>query len=180
MTSHGLDWDPLVIILSGTSSSGKSSLARLLQRRLSIPAVLIEADRTFPVMPSPHPAWLTSSPFGVGAALAFHRSVATWAECGFHVIVDGSLPYENRRLRDACLRVFEAFDVRLVGVRCSVDELTMREEQRPDKRPSGWAARQARDIHNGLHYAAEMDTTDRSPDDCVEDLVSQLGLPLLA
>ena len=180
MTSHGLDWDPLVIILSGTSSSGKSSLAKVLQRRLSLPAVLIEADRTFPVMPSPHPAWLTSSPFGVGAALAFHRSVATWAECGFHVIVDGSLPYENRRLRDACLRVFEAFDVRLVGVRCSVDELTMREEQRPDKRPSGWAARQARDIHNGLHYAAEVDTTDRSPDDCVEDLVSQLGLPLLA
>ena len=159
MTSHGLDRDPLVIILSGTSSSGKSSLARLLQRRLSIPAVLIEADRTFPVMPPTHPGWLTRSPFGVDAALAFHRSIATWAECAFHMIVDGSLPYENRKLRDACIGVFEAFDVRLVGVRCSVDELTTREEQRPDKRPSGWAARQARDIHDGLHYAAEVDMT---------------------
>ena len=111
--------------------------------------------------------------------MAFHRSIAAWAECGFHVIVDGSLSYDNQALRGACLRVFDAFHLRLVGVRCSVDALTTREEQRQDKRPLGWAAHQARDIHDGLGYAAEVDTTHRSPDECVEDVASQLGLPLL-
>jgi uridine kinase len=34
-----------VIVLSGTSSSGKTSLAEAIRRRLAVPAVLIEADQ---------------------------------------------------------------------------------------------------------------------------------------
>jgi len=36
---------PLVIVQSGTSLSGKTSLAKAIQRRLAVPSALIEADR---------------------------------------------------------------------------------------------------------------------------------------
>ena len=166
-------------MLSGPSSAGKSSLAKALQRRLPGPCVLIEADRAFPSVPTSHPAWTTTGHSHADVVLAFHRSIVAWAEHGFALIVDGSLPYGDHQLRDACLRQFDAFDLRLVGVRCSLPELSRREEQRPEDRLIGWAARQAKDVHDGLHLAADVDTTDRSPDECAQDVVAQLGFALI-
>jgi chloramphenicol 3-O phosphotransferase len=170
---------PLVILLSGASSSGKTSLARALQRRLADPAVLVEADRAFPAVPSEHPRWVVIGQSRDDVALAFHRSVAVWPQLGFDVIVDGSLPYEDRQLRDRCMQVFAPFDLRIIGVRCSDPELTDREVSRSEERPTGWAIRQAKDIHEGMPYAAEVDTTARSPEACADDAANQLGLSLL-
>ncbi len=170
---------PLVILLSGASSSGKTSLAKELQRRLRVPAVLVEADRTFPDVPTGHPRWPSLGLSHSDVVLAFHRSVAAWAEAGFDVIVDGSLPYEDRQLRDACVRVFETFDLRVVGVRCSAAELAAREAGRPDERPIGWAVRQAGDIHDGMRYAAEVDTTARAVEECAEEVAAQLQLAVV-
>ncbi|MGW5359385.1 phosphotransferase-like protein [Actinopolymorpha pittospori] len=112
--------DPtLVIVVSGPSSAGKTSLARALQQCLPVPAVLVEADRAFPDVPHTHPGW--DSP---------------------------------------------AADT----------ELTARERTRPEARPAGWAVRQARDIHEGMHYAALVDTSVRSSQECAEDVLAQLGL----
>ncbi len=165
-----------VVLLSGPSSSGKTSLARALQRQLAVPALLVEADRAFPGLPSTHPAWQPHDPSRSDTTVAFHRSVAAWAENGFHLIVDGSLPYDNKDLRDACLRAFAPYDLRIVGVRCSDAELVRREGTRPEPRQRGWAVRQAADIHDGMSYAAEVDTTARSSDDGAADVVRQLQL----
>ncbi|HZC27260.1 MAG TPA: AAA family ATPase [Actinopolymorphaceae bacterium] len=165
---------PMVIVLSGASSSGKSSLARALQDQLAEPAVLVEADRAFPVVPRSHERWTTDHAAG-DVVVAFHRSVAAWPECGFHVIVDGSLPYEDRALRDVCLAVFEPYDLRVVGVTCAVEVLNEREVQRPDERPTGWAAQQARDIHDGMAYAAQVDTSTASPQECAAQVIAQLA-----
>ncbi len=167
---------PVVILLSGASSSGKSSLAKALQRRLRVPAVLVEADRTFPALPTEHPDWASLDVSHSSVVLAFHRSIASWAEAGFDLIVDGSLPYDEPQLRDACIRVFEPFDIRIVGVRCSAAELADREAARTEERPNGWAVRQATDIHNGMRYAAEVDTTAKSPEECAHEVAAQLQL----
>ncbi|HEY6738283.1 MAG TPA: AAA family ATPase [Actinopolymorphaceae bacterium] len=164
---------PLVILLSGPSSSGKTSLARALQSRLSTPALLLEADRVFPAVPS---HWPPEGRSHADLVLAFHRSIAVWAESGFDVIVDGSLPYEDRRLRDDCLDVLSPYDLRVIGVRCSETELTRREAVRPERRPRGWAVRQARDIHDGMRYAVEIDTTGKSPEAGADEVVSRLGM----
>lgn len=164
----------MVIVLSGASSAGKSSLARALQHQLPEPAVFVEADRAFPVVPRAHRRWTTDHAAG-DVVLAFHRSVAAWPECGFHVIVDGSLPYEDRELRDACLAVFEPYDLRVVGVTCAVEVLNEREARRPEERPTGWAAQQAEDIHDGMTYAATVDTSSASPQDCAAAVIAQLG-----
>jgi chloramphenicol 3-O phosphotransferase len=170
----------LVIVLSGASSSGKTTLAEALQRRLRAPAVRVEADRSFPDVPSDHPLWASLGRSHQDVVLAFHRSIASWAEAGLNVIVDGSLPYEDRDLRAACIGVFAPFDLRILGVRCAASELSRREAGRPEKRPDGWAVRQSTDIHDGMRYAAEVDTTARSSEECAEDAATQLGLPLIA
>ncbi len=166
-------------MLSGASSSGKTSLAKALQRRLCAPAVLVEADRSFPDVPSDHPLWVSLGHGHGDVVLAFHRSIASWADAGFNLIVDGSLPYEDRKLRAECIGVFAPFDLRVVGVRCSAPELTHREAARPERRPDGWAVQQSRDIHDGMRYAAEVDTTARSSEECAEDAAAQLGLPVI-
>lgn len=169
--------DPaLVVLLSGPSSSGKTTLARALQRLLPVPAVLVEADRAFPDVPYAHSGWGSAGTDPGTVVLAFHESVATWARAGFHVILDGSLPYEDRDLRDACIRVLAPYDLRLVGVTCADRILTARERTRPEARPIGWAVRQARDIHDGMPYAARVDTSARSPEECAEDVLGQLEL----
>ncbi|MFB9234489.1 hypothetical protein ACFFWC_02875 [Plantactinospora siamensis] len=41
----------IVVVLTGPSSAGKTSLAREIQRQSQIPLAHIEADRMFPSMP---------------------------------------------------------------------------------------------------------------------------------
>jgi Chloramphenicol phosphotransferase-like protein len=81
-----------VIVLTGPSCAGKTSLARALQSLLPFPAVHIEADRMFPVLPLAHPRWDAEARHAA-AVLAMHRSIAAWAAGGFDLIADGSLPY---------------------------------------------------------------------------------------
>lgn len=161
-----------VIMLTGPSCSGKTSLARALQSQLPFPAVHIEADRIFPRLPEAHPGWLAEEQHDA-VVLAFHRSIAAWAAGGFDLIVDGSLPYGMPGLRSECLRVFDPFRMLLVGVRCAPEVLAEREGVRAASTP-GWAVRQSHDINDGLRLAAEVDTSSDVPEDCAKCVISQL------
>lgn len=166
---------PVIVLMSGASSSGKSSIARVLQTLLPFPAIYVEADAVFPTLPTGHPRWPADVPTP-GVILTFHRSIAAWAEAGFHVIVDGSLPYGNPYLRDECVAILATYDLKIVGISCDLAGLTHREKHRPEERQEGWAARQASDIHDGLQYAAFVDSSERSPENCAREIVSQLAL----
>lgn len=161
-----------VIVLTGPSCSGKTSLARALQSQLPFPVVLIEADRMFPHLPEGHPRWDAEA--GHDAAVrAFHQSIAAWAAGGFDLIVDGSLPYGRPRLRSECLRAFGPFRLLLVGVRCATEVLAERERRRGVITP-GWAVRQSLDVNDGLRLDAEVDTSSEAPEDCARCVISQL------
>jgi chloramphenicol 3-O phosphotransferase len=161
-----------VIILTGPSCAGKTSLARALQSRLPFPAVHIEADRMFPALPGAHPRWDAEARHEA-VVLALHRSIAAWAAGGFDLIADGSLPYGQPGLRSACLGVLAPFGMLLVGVRCAPAVLAERERTRADRQP-GWAVRQSQDIHDGLQLDAEVDTSAATPGDCARRVISQL------
>jgi chloramphenicol 3-O phosphotransferase len=107
--------------------------------------------------------------------LTFHRSIAVWAASGVNLVVDGSLPYGSPALRAECLQVFSSFDLRVIGVRCSNPVLARRERDRPD-RIQGWAERQAKDIHDGVHLDAMVDTSTESALQCAQTVLNQLGI----
>ncbi|MBG7702421.1 AAA family ATPase [Streptomyces sp. MC1] len=168
---HGADPAParngLIIFLNGTSSSGKSSIAKELLRILDepyfhMPVDAFHAMRTRrDVGPERLPEVLRRTWMG------FHRAVAGMAMAGNNVVVDHVLS-EEWRLLD-CLRLFSARDVVLVGVRCSPEELARREQARGD-RPVGLAAHQFQRVHAHGLYDVQCDTTTAGAADCARQI----------
>ncbi|WP_194859067.1 AAA family ATPase [Streptomyces sp. SUK 48] len=162
----------LIIFLNGTSSSGKSSIARELLEVMEEPGFHLPVD-AFHAMrtrrkvdPDELPGILRRTWAG------FHRAVAGMAAAGNHVVVDHVLS-EEWRLLD-CLELSTAKDVVLVGVRCSPEELHRREQARGD-RPKGLAARQLELVHAHGRYDIECDTTTMSPRDCARRISAFLS-----
>ncbi|MFI6662257.1 chloramphenicol phosphotransferase CPT family protein [Streptomyces sp. NPDC050523] len=157
----------LIIFLNGTSSSGKSSIAKELLQILDepyfhMPVDAFHAMRTRrEVGPEELPDLLRRTWMG------FHRAVAGMAEAGNNVVVDHVLS-EDWRLPD-CLGLFNARHVVLVGVRCSLEELERREQARGD-RPEGLAAMQFERVHAHGLYDLECDTTTASAADCARQI----------
>ncbi|MFI7387876.1 chloramphenicol phosphotransferase CPT family protein [Streptomyces sp. NPDC049813] len=155
-----------IIFLNGTSSSGKSSIARELLDLLDDGVFFHLAVDGFNAMRTKREL----GPAELDAALrrtreGFHRAVAAMAQVGNDVVVDHVLS-EPWRLRD-CLDVLPAESVLFVGVRCPLDELTRREAARGD-RPAGLAALQYDQVHRHGVYDLECDTGAMSPRACAE------------
>jgi chloramphenicol 3-O phosphotransferase len=100
----------------------------------------------------------------------YHRVVAALASVGNDVIMDYPLS-EPWRLDDL-LDVLEGYDVTLVDVHCSRDELDRRELLRGD-RPAGLARSQA---HVFAHDDRDIvvDTTSRTAEECAVHIVEAL------
>ncbi|MFF5403467.1 chloramphenicol phosphotransferase CPT family protein [Streptomyces misionensis] len=155
-----------IIFLNGTSSSGKSSIARELLDILDDGVYFHLAVDGFNAMRS-------RRELGAGeldAALrrtrmGFHRSIAAMAEVGNDIVVDHVLS-EPWRLLD-CLTVLRPEDVVFVGVHCPLHELTRRELARGDRTP-GTAAHQYDLVHGHGDYDLECDTGTASPRACAQ------------
>lgn len=158
-----------IVVLSGSSSSGKSTLGRALLELLTKPCVLVEADAAFPALNQA--AGLARTP----PVVAFHQSVAVWSAAGHHVIVDGSLPYGDHQLRQHCLAALPADDTFVIAVSCQPAELRRRAAGRADPRQSGWAEQQAADVNDGLEPLISIDTTHGSPAGHAYDVLAALS-----
>ncbi len=142
--------DGVIVYLNGTSSSGKTKLARDLHQILPGPWVNVEADHFFATLSHSEP-W-TVQPI----VSAIHAFAATAAGSGVSVIVDGFLATRTW-LKDAAdqLAGQRAY---LVAVRCSLDELERREAARGDRRV-GNAREQYDFVHAHSTYDFEVDTS---------------------
>src|SRR5262249_28445573 len=147
-----------VIFLNGTSSAGKSSLAKALQQLLDEPYLHIASDHflaagMLPVakLEEGRLAWSElQAPFHSG----INRSIAGFAAAGNNLIVD--YYFHAERLAEL-VELLAPFDVFSVHVFCSRVELERREAQRPD-RTAGAAKSQ---IGEGSYpHDLELDTTD--------------------
>ena len=155
-----------VVVLSGGSSAGKTTLGRKLQSSLDGSWLLVGVDLLLWMLPSE----LVSNPSGISVHdgvitrgdqfirlyVGFQQAVAALARSGVDVLVDEVLLGGgadqlrwNNALRD--------LDVRWVGVRCAPDIAAAREARRGD-RPAGVARKQADAVHDGVRYDLDVDT----------------------
>lgn len=170
----------MIVVLNGTSSAGKTSLAKALQRRLPDPALLVGIDTVVFALPGrwlDPPGWhevfhyagsgddlsITAGPLGDRLVAGLHRSVAALAGQGFDVLVDHVL-LDPSWVRDAG-SAFAGLPVLSVGVRCPLAEVVRREAARRD-RTLGQARAQFHSVHAYAGYDLEVDTSLLDPDGC--------------
>jgi chloramphenicol 3-O phosphotransferase len=149
-----------VILLNGASSSGKSSIARELQRQLRTPFLHLSIDhlRDSGVLPlerfrSGEFAWADAREnFFIG----FERAVAVFAGAGNDLIADYIV--ESREWMDRLQATLSGCAVFFVGVHCPLEELERREAARGD-RPLGDARGDFLTVHEHCTYDLEVDAT---------------------
>jgi chloramphenicol 3-O phosphotransferase len=149
-----------IILLNGASSSGKSSIARELQGRLSAPYLHLSIDhfRDSGALPldrfrSGDFTWSEQrESFFVG----FERAMAAFASAGNDLIVEHIVETSESVAR--LESVLSGLDVFFVGVHCPLEELERREAARGD-RPIGDARRDLFAVHEHCTYDLEVDAT---------------------
>lgn len=162
-----------VIFLNGVSSAGKSSIARALQASLDQPYLHVAIDSFEDMLPDRYAedgefAWPVIFPRMLAG---MHRSFAALAEAGNNLIVDHVMVHRDgwaSSLAD-CLTLLAPYRVYFVGVRCPLDELLRREQERGD-RFVGTAARQFPLVHLHGLYDLEVDTSQASATACAEQI----------
>ena len=143
-----------IIMLNGTSSSGKTTLARALRAKL--PA-------TFCYYASDQLADAGFRPMGPAARSAgremffdaFHRSIPAMAAAGLDLLIEHIV--EEQQWADDLTALLAGLDVFWVGVHAPVEVMTAREIARGN-RTIGEAAYHLK-THTFCRYGCEVDTT---------------------
>ncbi|MFI0849518.1 chloramphenicol phosphotransferase CPT family protein [Mesorhizobium sp. IMUNJ23232] len=157
-----------IIFLNGTSSAGKSTLAKALREALSEPFCYYASDQLADA------GFRTIRRARHGGAPGerekffdgFHRSIATFAEAGNDLIVEHIV--ESQAWANQLNTLLAHLDVFWVGVHAPMDELERRELERGDR--SIGEARYHLKTHGFCRYDLEVDTTEP-----VDELAARLA-----
>jgi chloramphenicol 3-O phosphotransferase len=152
-----------IIMISGTSSSGKSTLAKGLQKSLSESFLHLQLDSYIEMLPRTDDGEMFRR-----MVRGLNRSIAVMSEEGNNLIVDHVL-VDNAWLNQL-LDLLRGRYVLFVGLHCPSDELERRERAR-DARRQGFARQQIVGIHKGKTYDLELDTSALSPEECVAQVL---------
>ncbi len=150
-----------IIFLHGPTSSGKSTIARVLQAQIELPFWHISIDhlRDAGVLPT---ARFKAGDFDWGDSRpaffdGFHASLASYANAGNNLILEHIL--DNERWLSDLRHLLTDHDVYFVGVHCALSVLSAREISRGD-RPIGSARRDFETVHVGKCYDLEVQSED--------------------
>jgi chloramphenicol 3-O phosphotransferase len=186
-----------IILLNGTSSAGKSKLAKALQTSLSEPYLHVGIDTMVFALPKRYlnpPLWqevfkytwppegsdgdlvIEAAPLGHQLISGLHHTVAALAQTGNNVIVDHVL-LDPTWVRE-CATVLGRFPVLFVGVYCPLAVVEQRERDRQD-RTLGQARAQFHKVHAHGIYDVTVDTSQMTTEACAAHILAyvQPNLP---
>ncbi|QGQ96419.1 chloramphenicol phosphotransferase [Paenibacillus psychroresistens] len=160
-----------IIFLNGTSSSGKTSLAKALETILEEPYVYVSFDSIVePIINMYFTNIQAHEELGKAASLMIpkvasllHHIVAALALLGKNVIVDHIITDKNWLIE--CVDILSDYPVTFVGVHCPLEELERRELARGD-RAVGLAKSQIHTAHENMDYDLTVDTQKHDPMEC--------------
>ncbi|TMP77330.1 hypothetical protein CWB73_20330 [Pseudoalteromonas phenolica] len=158
-----------VVVLNGTSSAGKTILARHLQSKCSEVYLLCSLDAFWDMTPYRIPAGSINFP---NMKLAIAKSVRALAETGHNVIVD--LVFCGQKTYRELTHELEQFNLKIVKVECPLEELEKRELARGNRRV-GLAKSQYESVHCGVLYDLEVNTFLNSPEQCAQQIIDSMS-----
>ncbi len=173
-----------IIFINGTSSSGKTSLLKALQKKLQEPYLDMGIDKFIWMLPSRYldrPLWdevlgkaLHAGPVGLSLFSGMHHAIAAAASRGNNVIADHALV--EKAWVDECASLFAGMNAYLIGLYCPLEVLEQREKDRKD-RTLGQARLQFDVIHKYTKYDLELDTSKLTTEECADNVIERLKTP---
>jgi chloramphenicol 3-O phosphotransferase len=170
-----------IILLNGASSSGKTTLLKVLQEALPEPFLDAGLDRFLWMLPKTYldrPLWddvlglaTQAGRTGLRLVSGMHHAIAALSLNGNHVLADHVL-VEPGWLEE-CIDLFYELPAFLVGVRCPLAVLEQRERARKD-RTLGQARAQFGVLHRHGLYDIEVDTSLYGPQECAQKIIDRL------
>jgi chloramphenicol 3-O phosphotransferase len=175
-----------VVLLHGTSSSGKTTVARAVQRLSDEPWVRLGIDAFWNAVDErwmehgPRAvegfAWMEDArivpgPVGQTLAAGMRTAVASCARAGNDMLVDDV--FIDPAWLEGWRSELAGLEWLLVGVLAPVDVLEEREAARGN-RIVGEARFQLGVIHSGIEYDVTVDTGRQSPEECARAILSAL------
>lgn len=176
-----------IIFINGTSSSGKTSLLKLLQKKLPEPFLDMGLDKFIWMLPGRYldrPLWdevlgkaIHSGPVGWQLFSGMHHAIAAAASRGNNILADHV--FVEKAWVDECAALFANMNAYLIGLQCPLEVLEQREKDRKD-RTLGQARLQYEVIHKYTQYDLELDTSKLTIEECAEQVIERLKNPPLA
>ena len=173
-----------IILINGTSSSGKTSLLKTLQDRLEEPYLEAGIDKFIWMLPKRYldrPHWDDvlgladrAGTTGQNLVRGMHEAIASLSKAGINVVADHVLV--EKAWVEHCVRLFSERPAYLIGVYCPLHILEERERSRKN-RTFGQAKLQYPVIHKYAIYDLEVDTSVLSPEDCAIAIIDRIKSP---
>ncbi|MDD1783604.1 chloramphenicol phosphotransferase CPT family protein [Enterovibrio sp. ZSDZ35] len=170
---------PDVILLNGTGSSGKTSLAKELQELLPTQYLNFSIDSVlYALPPSDLQHMMKGEPitrdgYDYGQLTeGYHQSVKALLTSGCRVIIDNA--WINEDEINALENVLTGFHVVRVKVECRLEVCVARELARGD-RAIGLAEWEFPQVHKYMKYDLEVDTSDIHPKEAAAQLLKKLS-----
>lgn len=160
-----------IIILNGTSSSGKTSIARALCQVLTEPYIYVSVDN---IIESITNNYFSNIPptekMGEAGGMLIprfvsltHHIITALALLNQNVIAD--LLMTDKKAMEECMTLLSCYPVTFVRVHCPIEELERRELSRGDRHP-GLAKSQFNTVHADYDYDITVDTMTFNPVEC--------------
>ena len=173
-----------IIFINGTSSSGKTSLLKLLQTKLQEPYLDMGIDKFIWMLPKRYldrPLWddvlgkaHQPGPTGLTLFSGMHHAIAAAASRGNNILADHV--FVEKAWVDECAELFAEMNAYLIGLTCPLEVLEQRERARKD-RTLGQARLQYEIIHKYTQYDLELDTSKLTTEECAELVIERLKNP---
>ncbi|RLJ82071.1 chloramphenicol 3-O phosphotransferase [Planococcus citreus] len=159
-----------IILLNGVSSSGKSSLAKLLATKLEgyFHFGIDDFDLVIEKMENRN----TSKLIPIPTEVFFHETVKLFSDKGIHLIVDQIL--HDEETISHLVSVLKEYPVLFIGIHCSVEEIDRREKNRGN-RIIGQGRAQLEFVHRQNEtYDIEVNTMETSLEVAAERIVARI------
>jgi len=175
-----------IILLNGVSSSGKTTLAKSLQERLTDPFYWLAGDTIIDMMPKKYLSIDGFNPVGGEPVIfktisLFQHTIRFFADMGVNSVVEHLLfpsfevqSYKN--ITRECVELLHDYPVLFVHVACPLEELRRREKERGDRDIGRAEIQLLRSYQQGI-YDMTVDTYNSSIEECADKIIEQLSHP---
>lgn len=159
-----------IIILNGVSSSGKTTLAKIIQDRSPIPLYRLDIDDFILMSPDKFNDY-ENGDFSVQYAFAskFFHAVKLYSDFGFDLIVPYMF-FKNSEALQEFRVLLKDYPVLVVNISCSVEALQRREFKR-ENRKIGNAEEQLNLLEKNFENSLTVDNSEETNDACADKIL---------